>query len=65
MTFCKPDVSDVLKSNILKPDVLKPDVLWVYLVPGESGRERILCESGNESRREIKLGESGCERSLA
>ena len=32
-------------------------------VPGESGRERILCESGNESRREIKLGESGCERS--
>ncbi len=25
LTFCKPDVSDVLK-----PDVLKPDVLWVY-----------------------------------
>ncbi len=26
LTFCKPDVSDVLKPNILKPDVLKPDV---------------------------------------
>jgi hypothetical protein len=26
MTFCKHDVSDVLKQ-----DVLKPDVLWVYL----------------------------------
>jgi hypothetical protein len=25
LTFCKPDISDVLK-----PDVLKPDVLWVY-----------------------------------
>jgi hypothetical protein len=30
MTFCKPDVSDVLKPDVLKPDVLKPDVLWVY-----------------------------------
>ncbi len=30
MTFCLPDVSDVLKPDVLKPDVLKPDVLWVY-----------------------------------
>ena len=27
LTFCKPDVSDVLKPDVLKPDVLKPDVL--------------------------------------
>ena len=27
LTFCKPDVSDVLKR-----DILKPDVLWVYLL---------------------------------
>jgi hypothetical protein len=32
LTFCKPDVSDVLKPDVFKPDVLKPDVLWVYLV---------------------------------
>ncbi len=31
LTFCKPDVSDVLKPGVLKPDLLKPDVLWVYL----------------------------------
>jgi hypothetical protein len=31
LTFCEPDVSDVLKLDVLKPDVLKPDVLWVYL----------------------------------
>jgi hypothetical protein len=31
LTFCKLDVSDVLKPDVLKPDVLKPDVLWVYL----------------------------------
>ncbi len=48
LTFCKPDVSDVLKPVVLKPDVLKPDVLkpnvlWVYLsntgdsVPFEKG----------------------------
>jgi hypothetical protein len=30
LTFCKPDVSDVLKPDVLKPDFLKPDVLWVY-----------------------------------
>ncbi len=30
LTFCKPDVSDVLKPDVLKPDVLKPDVFWVY-----------------------------------
>jgi hypothetical protein len=33
LTFCKPDVSDVLKPDVLKPDVLKPDVLWVYRRP--------------------------------
>ncbi len=30
LTFCKPDVPDVLKPDALKPYVLKPDVLWVY-----------------------------------
>jgi hypothetical protein len=30
LTFCKPDVSDILKPDVLKPDILKPDVLWVY-----------------------------------
>jgi len=32
LTFCKPDVSDVLKPDVLKPNVLKLDVLWVYQV---------------------------------
>jgi hypothetical protein len=30
LTFCKPDVSDVLKPDVLKTDALKPDVLWEY-----------------------------------
>jgi hypothetical protein len=34
LTFCKPDVSDVVKPDVLKPDILKPDVLWVYLLYG-------------------------------
>ncbi len=33
LTFCKPDVSDVLKLDVLKPDVLKPYVLWATLDP--------------------------------
>jgi hypothetical protein len=32
LTFCKPDVSEVLKQDVLKPDVLKPGILWVYLL---------------------------------
>ncbi len=50
LTFCRPDVSnvlkpdvlkpdvlkpDVLKPDVLKPDVLKPDVLWVYRRRGQ------------------------------
>ncbi len=38
LTFCKPDVSDVLKPDVLKPEVLKHDVLWVY--QRSSGRNR-------------------------
>jgi hypothetical protein len=36
LTFCKPDVSDVLKPDVLKPNVLKPDVLLVYLQGGNT-----------------------------
>jgi hypothetical protein len=46
LTFCKPDVSDVMK-----PGVFKPDVLWVYHLYSHFHLEKII----NETRLQYKL----------